>query len=101
MTKRDNSSANSGLRRLWKRRSIKLLTGLVAFAVLVVLTLPIGARLYLQKWLVENGAETATIEKVRFNPFTGTAALQGVDIQKGGQTVFSNSTILLISRFNN
>ncbi len=95
MTKRDNSSANSGLGRLWKRRSVKLFVGLVVFAVLVVIALPIGARLYLQKWLVENGADTATIEKVRFNPFTGTAALHGVDIQKDGQTVFSNSTIFL------
>lgn len=95
MTKRYNSSANSGLRRLWKWRSVKLLTVLVGFVVLVVLTLPIGARLYLQKWLVENGAETAAIEKVRFNPFTGTAALHGVDIGKNGQTVFSNSIIYL------
>ncbi len=101
MTKRDNSSANSGLRRLWKRRSVKLLTGFLAFAVFIVVTLPVGARLYLQKWLVENGAETATIEKVRFNPFTGTAALYGVDIGKDGQTVFSNSTIYLDAGLKN
>ncbi|MBW1636551.1 MAG: DUF748 domain-containing protein [Deltaproteobacteria bacterium] len=95
MTKNDNSTADSGLRRLWKRRSVKVVTGLVVFIAAAAISLPIGARLYLQKWLLDNGADSAIVEKVRFNPFTGTATLQGVDIEKDGQTVFSDSTIYL------
>ena len=79
MIKKIDSAILSPRRSFWKRRSVRLLTGLIACAILFLIALPIGTRLYLQKWLVENGADKATIEKVRFNPFTGVAALQGVD----------------------
>ncbi len=68
---------------------------MIACATLFLVALPVGTRLYLQKWFVDNGADKATIEKVRLNPFTGVVALQGVDIQKDGKTVFSNSTIFI------
>jgi hypothetical protein len=95
MTKKENSPVNPGQRPLWKRRSVKILAALLVFIAVAAVSLPIGARLYLQKWLVDNGADSATVGKIRFNPFTGTATLQGVDIEKDGQTVFSDATIYL------
>lgn len=83
------------LGRLWKRRSVKLIVSLVLLIAVFLLTLPIGIKLYLQKWLVENGADMAVIEKVQLNAFTGVVGLHGVDIQKDGKTVFGNSTIYL------
>ncbi len=95
MIKKIDSAIPSPRRSFWKRRSVRLLTGLIACTILFLIALPIGTKLYLQKWFVENGADKATIEKVRLNPFTGVAALHGVDIQKDGKTVFSNSTIFI------
>ncbi len=60
-----------------------------------LLLLPVGTKYYLQKWLIDNGADSATIERVRLNPITGIAALEGVEINKDGKTVFSNSTIFI------
>jgi len=95
MTKKENSPVNPGQRPLWKRRSVKIVAALLVSIAVVAVSLPIGAGLYLQKWLVDNGADSATVGKVRFNPFSGTATLQGVDIEKNGQTVFSDATIYL------
>jgi hypothetical protein len=76
MTKTDNDLSRPKPKPYWKRRSVKIITGLVIFFVILFqIILPVGIRLYLEKWLVENGAETAVIEKLQINPFTGVAAL--------------------------
>ena len=79
----------------WQRTSVRIFSGIVLCAALFLFALPFAAKIYLQKWLVENGADSAIIEKVRINLFTGVAALEGVDIKKSGKTVFSDSTIYL------
>ena len=76
-------------------RPLKITVGILLFLVCAFLGLQLGGRLYLQKWLVENGADTATIKSIRLNPFTGQASLNGVDIQVDGKTVLGNSTIAI------
>ena len=62
------------------------------FAALIILA-PYGAKLYIQKWLLENGAEKAAIGRIGFNPFTGSVSLHDTDVQQGGAVVFADSTV--------
>lgn len=95
MDKKSVSSEQSQPRPFFKRRSVKILAVLLLLAVVIRFSLPIGMKFYLEKWLVEHGADSATIEKVRFGPFLGDAALEGVTVEKDGNTVFSNSNIFV------
>ena len=79
-----------GFFRSW---TFKFLVVIALFLLAVRLSLPIGIKLYAEKWLVENGADSAQIDRVRLSPFAGIVALEGVDIVSGGETVISNSTI--------
>ena len=95
MANAEDSLNKSGGQRFWKWRSFRILAGIVIFVAVVLICLPLGTRLYLQKWLIDNGADTVTIDRMRLNPFTGVAALEGMNIQKDNKTVFANSTIYL------
>ncbi|MGW8195543.1 MAG: DUF748 domain-containing protein [Desulforhopalus sp.] len=95
MTTPDGSRKQFIWRNFWRRRSVRIVALLCLLLIAVLLFLPFGTRLYLEKWLVDNGADSATIKKVRLNPFTGVAAIEGLDVKKGGQQVFSDSTIHL------
>jgi hypothetical protein len=70
-----------------------LIAALLVILVVILVVIPFGAKMYFQKWLVENGADTARIKWIRVNPFTGVAALYGMDIKVGGKTVLADSTI--------
>ena len=82
-------------KRFWQQRSVKILAGIAVCIAVILLSLPFAAKTYLQKWLLENGADAVIIEKVRLNPFTGVVALEGVNVKKDGNTVFSDSTLYL------
>ncbi|WP_163336270.1 DUF748 domain-containing protein [Desulfopila sp. IMCC35008] len=76
-----------------QRRSVRVFLFLVLFVGVTLAVLPVGIRLYLEKWLQENGADSVTIERVRFMPFSGVVGLDGVKVVQGGQTVFADSSI--------
>lgn len=78
-----------------KRKGLKIGISLILLLICGFFGAQFGGRIYLQKWLVENGADSATINSIRINPFTGTAALNGVDIKVDGKTVMGNSTIFV------
>ncbi len=70
----------------------------LAFGVLVitfVVLLPVGVKMYVTSWLKNNGADTADINDIDINLFTGTLRLKGVDIKKGDKVVFGNSDIMV------
>lgn len=77
------------------KRMIRVFISLLVVGIAVIFLLPFGAKVYLQKWLVDNGAESATIEKIWFNPFRGSLSLEGVSIQRENRSVFSNSSIYM------
>ena len=69
--------------------------GSVAFAlILFFLLLPVGAKYYLADWLEKNGADSATIAKLRFNPFAGRVTLGGLDVQLDGRSILHNASMV-------
>jgi len=78
-----------------KKRSPWLISlGVLAFlAALIFVVLPLGIKYSLSQWLLSRGADSATISRVRLNPFLGTMALEGVTVKMGGATVLADSDI--------
>ena len=54
-----------------------------------------GAKVYLADWFVKNGAESATIEKLTLNPFSGRLSLKGLDVQAGGKSLLKNTDMVV------
>ncbi len=76
-------------KKIWFLLLCAFLLSLSAFLVI----LPVAAKYYLGKWLIDNGADKAVIEHVRINPFSGKANLQGVTVQIGDTTVLADTDI--------
>jgi len=93
MTSRPRPGARVYLNGLWSKRWLRvpvyLTIGLAAF----LLVLPHTIRIGLERWFLNNGADQATIEKVRLNPFSGTVSLQGTKVVVGGNTVLSEGDV--------
>ncbi|WP_028583802.1 DUF748 domain-containing protein [Desulfogranum mediterraneum] len=79
--------------RLWRKPLVRVCAALLVLGAIALLVIPVAGKHYLQKWLLENGADQALVDRVQLNPFTGTVGLRGADIQRGGATVFSNSNL--------
>ncbi len=77
----------------FRSKTFKFLAVIAVLLFVVRMSLPIGIKVYMQKWLEDNGADSAQIEKVRLAPFAGIVALEGVDIVRDGETVIGDSTI--------
>jgi len=92
MTKRDNIST---VATPWKNRIPLLILIVLVITAAGLVFIPYGIRHALTKWLIDNGADSAVIEKVTINPFTGRVALQGVDVTREGKVVLSHSTVSL------
>ena len=69
--------------------------GAVILICLFLLLLPFGVKYYLTSWLEENGADSAEIESLWFNPFTGRISLGKLDVRRGGKSLISHSDITL------
>ncbi|MDH3327636.1 MAG: DUF748 domain-containing protein [Desulfobulbaceae bacterium] len=83
----------------WQRNLKKTWVRICCFAVLllavILIVLPHAVRIGLERWLLDNGADQASISKIEINLFTGESSLQGVDVVLGGKTVLANSNIYL------
>lgn len=73
-----------------KKRGVKICLGVAAAVVVLLLLLPVAAKYYLADWLEKNGADRATIETLRLNPFRARITLNGMAVQAAGRSVFSN-----------
>lgn len=82
-------------KKILKSKWSLLLIGLMLFLSAIPVLLPIAGKYYLAKWLLDNGADTAVIERVEINPFTGRAALKGVNVKMGDTRVLSGADILI------
>jgi len=67
-----------------KKRWPKVIAVLVFLVICFLLALPYAVRYGLERWLVNNGAQSAEIQKVRINLFTGTAAIDGLKVKLHG-----------------
>ena len=74
---------------------MKICGGVFVAFTLFFLLLPFGVKYYFADWLEKNGADSATIEKLRFNPFLGRITLGGMDVQLGGQSILHNVGMML------
>lgn len=95
MAQTEENERASLLKRLWAKRVTRILVAVPIIVGVAILLLHVGVKVYLQKWLVSNGADSAIIQKIRINPLTGTVALHGVDVRHNDKQVFSQSAITL------
>jgi hypothetical protein len=77
------------------KRWMKICGGVVVAIALFFLLLPLGIKYYLADWLEKNGAESATIDSLRFNPFKGQVTLGEIDVQLEGRSILRNSSVVL------
>jgi hypothetical protein len=89
------SSVQAGKKSFLKKRWVKVSGGSVILICLFFLLLPIGVKYYLTSWLEENGADSAKIESLWFNPFSGRVTLGKLDVRRGGKSLISHSDITL------
>ena len=88
MAIRDKTATEA--RRFRWLRNLALAAIVVA---VVVAVLPIGIKVALQSWLVDRGADQASIEDIDLNLFTGAASIKGIDIRLGDRTVIGNTDV--------
>ncbi|HKJ99156.1 MAG TPA: DUF748 domain-containing protein, partial [Desulfotignum sp.] len=90
--------------RIFRHRAVRYGLAGGAVVVLLFIALQITSKYLLKQWLQDNGADSVTMEKMRLNPFTGTLTLNGVDIKRADDTVYSNDifqfNISMLSLFN-
>jgi hypothetical protein len=77
------------------KRWMKICGGMVVAIALFFLLMPFGVKYYLTDWLEKNGADSATIQSLRFNPFKGQVTLGEMDVQLGGRSIIKNSSVVL------
>ena len=77
------------------RRWVTILGGLVMALILFFLLLPVGVKYYLSDWLVKNGADSATIKKLRFNPFTVQLTVGEVDVKRKGRSILRDASMMV------
>lgn len=77
----------------WKQRWFKVISPIVVMLALSLSALPMLVSNNLKSWLLENGADDVAIENIDINPFTGTAAVYGLDIKLDNRTVASNTLV--------
>ncbi|MFH0782672.1 MAG: DUF748 domain-containing protein [Pseudomonadota bacterium] len=83
------------IKTFFLHRRIKIIGAILLAAALLLIFLPIGANFFLTHWLEKNGADSATIQRLRFNPFLGRLVMEGVDVVSGGKQLLHNSTMVV------
>jgi hypothetical protein len=82
-------------KKFLKNKWVLLLISLLLCMATILVLLPVAGKHYLTKWLMDNGADTAVIERIKINPFTGRTALKGVNVKMGDTAVLSDADILI------
>ena len=77
------------------KRWMKICGGVFVTIVLFFLLLPFGVKYYLADWLVKNGADSAVVKNLTFNPFAGRITLGGMEAERGGQSMLNNARVVL------
>ncbi len=93
--KKMKTSATTNLGSLLEKHWVKICGAVLGLLVLGLLLLPVGVKYTITDWLIKNGADTATIEKLRYNPFLGRITMEGVEVQADGKSILHNSSMVL------
>lgn len=81
----------SRLQRLLRVTWFRITLGLFVCLSLTLAALPFAVKAGLTRWLVRHGAEQARIDRFSINPFLGRLSLQGLQVDKDGRAVLSNT----------
>ena len=77
---------------------IRLSAGIVLFLLLIYAAVPLVGKHYLIKFLQDNGADSVKIERLAYNPFAAKLILEGLDVEKDGKSILSESRIAINMR---
>ncbi len=80
-----------------KKQKIFAITVIVV-AVIIYTLLPLAAEYSLTRYLKHNGAEHVEIESITYNPFLAKLTIEGLNVTKGGVSVFSESQVIINAR---
>ena len=80
---------------LFRKTWVRVLTALTLCVALFLLLLPVGLQKGLQHWLVRNGADAARVGSFAANLFTGRFAIHGMEVEREGKSVLSDSLLAL------
>ena len=90
-----SSSQKTTRVRFINKRWVKISATVAAVVCFLLLLLPFGAKYYLVQWLENNGADSAVIEKLRYNPFIGSDTIGGFDVHDNKQPRLHHSSLVL------
>lgn len=91
----DKKTERRSLPTLFSKRWVQVCCSTLILFALFLFLLPHAVQIGLERWLIKNGADLATIQKIELNLFTGAASLQGVNVVLDDKTVLANSDISL------
>ncbi len=83
------------LKSVSQKRWMKVCFGACIVCFTILALLPVAMKYSLQKWLVQNGAESAEIGHFWINPFLGKVTIEDVAIRKDDKDMLTNSRIVL------
>lgn len=78
---------------LKKKRWPKVIAVFVVLVIAALVALPHVIRYSLERWLVDNGAQSAEIKRVHLNLFAGTAGINGLEIRLDDHVVLGDDDI--------
>lgn len=90
-----NNNNKKSAKPIWERSWFRVISVFVIIIVLILTALPFIISNTMKSWLLENVADSVSIENIDFNPFTGTATVYGLDVRINDHTVISSSRIYL------
>jgi magnesium-transporting ATPase (P-type) len=80
---------------IWQRRWLGVISITLLFFVTILTVTPYFISSSLKSFLLDNGADKVAIDNIDFNPFTGTAAVPGLDVRISDKPVISNTLLYL------
>lgn len=75
------------------KRRAKIALFIIALGGVILFSLPYAIRYGLEQWLLKNGAQSAQIDRVRLNLFTGTAAIEGLNAELANNIVLADQDL--------
>jgi len=83
------------IRALWYKKKVRYILLAIVLLAAVLALVPVATRYYLTRWLLDHGADQASIEDIDINLFTGRVALKGAHIERDGKVVLTDSAVYL------
>lgn len=90
-----SDNPDSPTKKIHQRRWVQVCGACVVIVPVLFMLGLYAAKSYLVDWFKENGADTASIEKLSLNPFFGRLTLNGLDVQVEGKSLLKNAEMMV------